>query len=1409
MKKRILSILLALCMVLTLLPVAAFAAEEATQYELDEDGTIDTVPYMIYAPSGPRIMHNGGTATNHCQPNWKEQGTTMLTNHASDRWSPTDDLWKFVEQTDGSYYIQGVTNSNYLTATASGTQLALSDQGVSFTVTHLSGGQYYIKNGNNYLTYSGGWKLLASASALNLYCEKSTSQPDPEQPTAPTTKPTVNADTELYQVVVMCEQKETLGNDHYWSYPKKNGWSTTAAQFTVGDVRANDLDNGTADDYPYICPVTPAHTLDEYLAYINGESTGHRMITTEETIPAAYYYWNATDGWTFLKTAEANPNVTFNQNNQVHEGTLTIHVTCAEETEQPDPDTDKPTTKPAVGNSALYQVDVQCQKHVDGDASCSDHWWSLYENPAAFSVGDIQANHTGYQEATYKWVCPVRPAETLDDYLAHLNSKISGVTHTMVSETLPTAWFYWDGESWILPQDANNEVRFNNNVGSLTLYATCEDGGEPDPGPDQPDPPSGEITWVTSLDIDGYDLFDKEPSQLPTTAGGKYLMLARSGVQGDTDVYALYLNPTACPANNGVTSSSILAAKLGFQGGQLVGYLAGSDTQVTLDKLLMTVTASGTGYNVSNSGQYLRMDTGLMAGDSAKALTITSVEGSEAYRIVGDRTLALYVQGKNASTANWHTNFWGPGADPGASGANGSSYIYFLHAHQDDGTTVKALDENGTEIEAESGRFTIPAGGSITVNGETTFTVPAFVKSLSVPQTRASKLTMDANGGFGVMGCEITMLDDTTAEGIDRSGAAGSGVTFARTADHRLYFAGEGEMTNYSAKNTDVPPWLNNIGDRRLVSVSIGPGVTSVGSNAFKATSLSALTLSEGLESIGDSAFEACRIETVTLPNTVTDIGNSAFRGCQALRSVTLPESVTSIGSNAFANCTRLRQVTVKGGLASLPNGAFQGISGHAPLSVIFEGALPTAAYSDFEGMFPFLHQNGAVLYAQTAPSDALVRSAGSDAYFAVLNGASLSGVELTPGILPVLPAKDGQDFTGWQVGATSAALPGGTAVSGQPAGTVFTARWGGAFTTACTVTIDGVGYTVAQGETMGEQMPADPVREGFRFGGWVDENNQPFTAETVVTGNMTITAVWTEIPTYTVTLNANGGVLAGRNTLTVREGGQVTLFQLPGVTRQGYTFDGWFTADGTRFAGAAITADTTLTARWTVQGSDPDPVTPVNPGGSSSGGSSSRPVTPPQETLEDPDVPLASAVFVDVDRSAWYAGAVSFVSSKQLMQGTSALTFEPSALLDRGMMAQIMYNMAGKPAGASASSFSDLKPGAYYADAVAWGVENKVLLGYGDGTFGGGDVLTREQMVVILYRYAQQKGADLTASPATLDAFRDRASLSGWAAPAMAWAVKNGLIQGRGGSTLAPLATITRAEAAAILERYAQKFPA
>ena len=141
-------------------------------------------------------------------------------------------------------------------------------------------------------------------------------------------------------------------------------------------------------------------------------------------------------------------------------------------------------------------------------------------------------------------------------------------------------------------------------------------------------------------------------------------------------------------------------------------------------------------------------------------------------------------------------------------------------------------------------------------------------------------------------------------------------------------------------------------------------------------------------------------------------------------------------------------------------------------------------------------------------------------------------------------------------------------------------------------------------------------------------------------------------------------------------------------------------------------------------------------------------------------------------------------------------------------MMAQILYNLEGRPSVSGESSFTDVASGTWYANAVAWAAGEDIVSGYGDGTFGPEDSITREQIASILYRYAQYKGYDVTQS-GDLNTFTDGGQTSGWAETSMAWAVGSGLISGKGAGVLDPLGTATRAEVAQILMAFCTQYQA
>lgn len=176
---------------------------------------------------------------------------------------------------------------------------------------------------------------------------------------------------------------------------------------------------------------------------------------------------------------------------------------------------------------------------------------------------------------------------------------------------------------------------------------------------------------------------------------------------------------------------------------------------------------------------------------------------------------------------------------------------------------------------------------------------------------------------------------------------------------------------------------------------------------------------------------------------------------------------------------------------------------------------------------------------------------------------------------------------------------------------------------------------------------------------------------------------------------------------------------------------------------------------------------------------------------------------FTDVKKSDWFYEGVSYVYESGLMGGTGNTTFSPNTATTRGMIVTILHRLEGTPA-VSGGAFTDVAAGQYYTEAVAWASANSMVDGYGNGTFGPNDPITREQMAAILYRYAQFKGIDVSTAE-DLSEFSDAAAVSGYAADAMRWAVGTGVISGVGDHALAPQSGATRAQVATILMRFCE----
>lgn len=176
------------------------------------------------------------------------------------------------------------------------------------------------------------------------------------------------------------------------------------------------------------------------------------------------------------------------------------------------------------------------------------------------------------------------------------------------------------------------------------------------------------------------------------------------------------------------------------------------------------------------------------------------------------------------------------------------------------------------------------------------------------------------------------------------------------------------------------------------------------------------------------------------------------------------------------------------------------------------------------------------------------------------------------------------------------------------------------------------------------------------------------------------------------------------------------------------------------------------------------------------------------------------AAAFTDVPADAWYAEAVGSVSAGGLMNGTTDTTFAPDAQVTRGMVVAVLWRLAGSPAPAAPSIFPDVEDWFFYADAVAWAKEQGIASGLGDGSFGGGSIVNREQLAVFLQRYASYAKQELANG--VLDIYSDVEDVHDWARAGMAHAVGAGLITGKDDGSLDPSGPATRAQLAVILQR-------
>ena len=170
---------------------------------------------------------------------------------------------------------------------------------------------------------------------------------------------------------------------------------------------------------------------------------------------------------------------------------------------------------------------------------------------------------------------------------------------------------------------------------------------------------------------------------------------------------------------------------------------------------------------------------------------------------------------------------------------------------------------------------------------------------------------------------------------------------------------------------------------------------------------------------------------------------------------------------------------------------------------------------------------------------------------------------------------------------------------------------------------------------------------------------------------------------------------------------------------------------------------------------------------------------------------------FTDVNKGDWFYNGVCYVTGNGLFSGVSATEFGPYIQMNRAMVVQVLYSMAGKPAVETTTEFVDVPADSWYAKAVAWAVEEGIASGYGDGRFGAEDRITREQLAVMLYSCAGKPATEGEVN------FADAEDISSWAKTAVQWAVENGIMSGVGGGNVSPKSNANRAEAAVMMMQF------
>ena len=637
----------------------------------------------------------------------------------------------------------------------------------------------------------------------------------------------------------------------------------------------------------------------------------------------------------------------------------------------------------------------------------------------------------------------------------------------------------------------------------------------------------------------------------------------------------------------------------------------------------------------------------------------------------------------------------------------------------------------------------------------------------------------------------LTSFGNFKLEGELKKVVIKDGVT--NVGDYALFFLP-------AATQVTLPGSVTSIGRygiamcSKLTGLSIPKGVTEIGDFGLAGDGLTAVTLPDGLQSLGRGAFDTCAsLTNTTLPaaitavpgkcfadctkllnvkyaGTVTAIGDLAFESCKALTAAPIPEPVRTIAKAAFTGGTALTDVTTPAGVTAIPEDCLRGCTALADMKL--PGTVTSVGHNAFTGC--------------TALKD--VRCYGAAPAVEPGNSEAHS---FEPAIVTIHYNPD--PVYGWTLDADG--------------------KWQG-YTVSSKGACLHTGYGTTENTvpaTCGEAGRVDTICSNC--GEVIATKVIPATgAHTWDNGTVTTEPTETTPGVRTFTCAVCGATRTETIPATGAHDYQFTRTVAPTCTADGYDL---YTCSGCGATekrnpkpalghkwdnGTVTTAPTETTPgvrtyTCTVCGQTKNEIIPATGGSSVCPGGPSCP----------------SYGFSDVaGPNDWSHEGIDYCVRRSLMVGTGAGTFSPGMNCSRAQIVQILYNLSGDKTDYSRYylPFTDVAPGAWYYDAVAWAYFNNVVSGTSETTFAPNDVITREQMAVILYGYTAEFAPEFTGNAASLNTFPDAGSVANWAYAAMSWAVGNGLISGMGSggvSYLAPQGSATRAQASAIIMRYCQ----